>query len=192
MQKLKKTKGKTLCLSGLPHNKIALAGQDTNIYIWDTLTSKWTRTLKMHTDWVTSLERLPSERLASGSRNGVIYIWHTPTGKCIRQMNPTKKSVTALAALPDNLLAAQSNGSVYVLNTETKECLQKLCLPKTNSFHLSALPNNKLAWGSISDTEIAIQILGYAKKQKLEKEIVALQAPPQDDAQQKGWHCAVS
>ena len=60
--------------------RLASAGQDQAIRLWDAETGREIATLRGHTNWVEALGWSPDDRrLASGSHDGTIKLWDAAT-----------------------------------------------------------------------------------------------------------------
>jgi WD40 repeat protein len=60
--------------------RLATAGNDRTVRIWDAATGQHLHTLTGHTDWVQSAAYHPDgTRLATGANDGTVRIWDTAT-----------------------------------------------------------------------------------------------------------------
>jgi WD40 repeat protein len=62
--------------------RLASAGEDGTVKVWDTATGQETLTLKGHTGRVRSLAWSPDgQRLASAGEDGTVKVWEADTGQ---------------------------------------------------------------------------------------------------------------
>jgi WD40 repeat protein/serine/threonine protein kinase/tetratricopeptide (TPR) repeat protein len=103
--------------------RLASAGVDRTIKIWDAATARELTTLRGHTDLVTSLAWSPDgRRLASGGlRDLSVRLWDADTGQEIATLRGHGANVVALSWAPDSrrLVSVDNGESVVVWNAET-------------------------------------------------------------------------
>jgi WD40 repeat protein/tRNA A-37 threonylcarbamoyl transferase component Bud32 len=81
--------------------RVASAGADRAVKVWDRWTLREARTLSGHTDQVTALAFSPDgENLASGSADGAVRVWHAASGKTLAAFQAHAGRVTGLAFDP--------------------------------------------------------------------------------------------
>ncbi len=103
--------------------KLASAGRDKTVRIWDVKTGETLRTLKGHTDDVYIVAYSPDgSMLASGGDDDAVYIWDPNTGKLLRTLNGH-----SVAFSPDgSMLASGGDDNVVIWNPETGKALRTL------------------------------------------------------------------
>lgn len=91
-------------------SRIAIAGPQKIVRIFDSLTGEKLLDLKKHTDWIYSLRYSPDGiLLASGDRSNGLILWEADTGNLYSQYNSHKGAVRSLDFRPDsNVLASGS------------------------------------------------------------------------------------
>ena len=118
----------TYAMQFMTKNKqLAFASNTCGIYIHDSLSGEWTRTLKGHTHVVWTLELLDENTLASGSIDTHIRIWNVDSGQCVRTFTGHTEWVLSLRALPGDRLASGSRDkTIRIWNVNSGECIQSI------------------------------------------------------------------
>ena len=90
--------------------RIAIAGPQKIIRIFDSVTGEVIVEMKKHTDWIFSLRYSPDGiLLASGDRSNGLIVWEADSGRLYSQLNGHKGSIRALDFRADsNVLASAS------------------------------------------------------------------------------------
>ncbi|MEM8735927.1 MAG: hypothetical protein AAGG44_16985, partial [Planctomycetota bacterium] len=90
--------------------RIALAGPQKIIRIYDTLTGELVVQLKKHTDWIFALRYSPDGiLLASGDRSNGLIVWEADNGNLYSQLNGHKDAIRGIDFRADsNVLASCS------------------------------------------------------------------------------------
>ena len=102
-------------------NRVATAGYDTNIKLWDTITGQELMTLEDHSRFVNSVTFSPDgQRLASASDDGFIIVWDAETGERQGVLSGENGTIRALAFSPDNNYLATANGDATVRIWDTR------------------------------------------------------------------------
>ncbi|RMF43048.1 MAG: hypothetical protein D6753_06180 [Planctomycetota bacterium] len=105
--------------------RIALAGPQKIIRVFDTVTGEVVLQLKKHTDWVYTLRYSPDGiLLASGDRSNGLLVWEADTGTLYADLRGHKGEIRSLDFRPDsNVLASSSlDGTVKLWDMfESKE-----------------------------------------------------------------------
>jgi WD40 repeat protein len=102
--------------------RLASAGLDKTVTLWDAASGREIRTLKGHTDSVYSVAYSPDgRRLASAGQNGTVRVWDAETGQEIRTLTGRTGWVHSVAFSPDGrrLASAGQDGTVKVWDAET-------------------------------------------------------------------------
>jgi WD40 repeat protein len=96
--------------------KLAAAGGNSNVVIWDAASGKEQVTLRGHTAAVNALAFHPDNRhLASGSEDGTVKLWDVVTGREVRSFqHPTRDWVRAVAFSRDGRLLASAGRDLAV------------------------------------------------------------------------------
>ena len=83
---------------------------DTNVALWDPYNRKLLKTLKGHTDFITSVAFSPDSRtLASGSWDNTVLLWNIADGKLITTLRGHTDRVLAVAFSPDGRTLASGS-----------------------------------------------------------------------------------
>ena len=122
-----------------PNRKILASGStDKTIKIWDLSTGKLIRTLKGHTQSVTSVAIAPSLKgsdstVISGSADRSVKIWNLFTGQLIHSLEGHATSITSLAINPANRSAnnktfasGSTDKTIKIWNLSTGELISTL------------------------------------------------------------------
>jgi WD40 repeat protein len=99
------------CVAYSPDGKrLATAGKDHTIKVWDPDTGREVLTLKGHRDWVSAVVFSPDgKRLASGGSDGMVRVWDLHTGKELLTLRQYIW-VAAVAFSPDGKRLASASG----------------------------------------------------------------------------------
>jgi WD domain, G-beta repeat len=159
---------RALTVSGQPHeatcvscspdgNRLASAGQDHAIRVWDTLQAtssaagKDLFTLRGHTDWVACLCFSPDgKRLASGSADHTVKVWDLSTGQVLLTLDGHCGSIHCISFSPDGkrLAAGSADQIVKIWDLATGQILLTLKGQATGThFLLYSPPCQRLAGG---------------------------------------------
>jgi WD40 repeat protein len=95
-------------LALLPDGRVASAGLDARVCVWDALVGTCMHRLQGHTMAVHTLAVLPDGTLASGGEDGNVIVWDPKTGECLLKLTGPRGAVHGLTVLPDGKLAAAS------------------------------------------------------------------------------------
>jgi WD40 repeat protein len=102
--------GKVRALSVLPDGRIATAGDDLVIRIWEGETSRGelqcVRQLRGHIKAVEALAVLLDGRLVSASQDKTMRVWDVEKESCVRILDGHVATVRAMQPLPEGFLAS--------------------------------------------------------------------------------------
>jgi WD40 repeat protein len=124
-------KGRVTALAWRPDGRrLATAGDDLRIHIWDPATGKLMLSLeKVNEKPITCLAYSPrTSLLASASADHTVKIWNPQTGKKIHTLARHKDHVTSVSFSPDGRRLASSSGdhTVMLWNVDTGSLLRTL------------------------------------------------------------------
>jgi uncharacterized protein with WD repeat len=96
--------------------RLASAGFDREVKVWDAATGQVVLNLPGHTDWVHSVAFSPDGRwLASASMDGVVKVWDTATGHQARTLKEkASRGAIRVAFSPDGKRLASASGNQTV------------------------------------------------------------------------------
>jgi WD40 repeat protein len=96
--------------------RLASAGRDEMVKVWDTATGQETLTLRAHTMIPSVAFRPDGRRLASAGWDGTVRLWDPDTGQEIRTLKGHADVVFSVAFSPDGrrLASASGDGTVKV------------------------------------------------------------------------------
>ena len=119
------------CIAWSPHGRsLAVAGDATEVEVWDVQTGSVSSTYTGHTDIVTSVSWSPCGRyLASASRDGTVQIWNAATGTTERLLRQSASiHVHVVAWSPDGctLAWAGSDWIIHIWDLRTARPVQVL------------------------------------------------------------------
>ena len=106
------------------NNRLASAGADGEIIIWDINSRKQVLTLRGHVGWIYALAFSKDGRLASGSYDGIVKIWNMVTAKLEFEITSVKPySITSLAFSADgnSLAIASADKIINLWDVQTRE-----------------------------------------------------------------------
>jgi WD40 repeat protein len=110
--------GRIMALAYRPDGqRLATAGQDRCIRIWDTANGRVQLTIKeAHGKPITSLDYSPSNHLlASGSDDGTIKIWNANTGKVLHTLAKHQDHVSSVSFSQDSKRLASAGGDRTIM-----------------------------------------------------------------------------
>lgn len=111
-------------------SRIASAGLDRTVRIWDTANGQLLHTLTGHSDAVNSVAFTPDgTRLASGSADGLVLVWNVADGVLLSALEGVDDGgVNGVAFHPDGerLAAVYANATVRIWNATTRRPLLRL------------------------------------------------------------------
>jgi WD40 repeat protein len=94
-------------------SRVAAAGNDRAVWVWDAASGKELRTLPGHADWVTALAFSPDGRLlASAGADRVVKLWDAASGRLRATLRGHSVPVSALAFSPDGKTLASGGARV--------------------------------------------------------------------------------
>jgi WD40 repeat protein len=103
------------------HELIACGSSDKLVRIYSTKSGKLLRTIKKHTDWVTSVSfSSDGTKLATGDRNGGLHLWDPRTGTILYTLAEHQGRIAGLSwRVGGNVLAsAGDDGKLILWDTE--------------------------------------------------------------------------
>jgi WD40 repeat protein len=134
-----------LALAVLPDGRLASAGADRVVRIWDPSATVTSVPLRGHTDFVLALAALPDGRLASAGADRVVRIWDPAGDTPAIELTGHTGTVAALAVLPDGRLASGGNDSVVrVWDPAGDTAAVELTGHTSPVWRLAALPDGRL------------------------------------------------
>jgi WD40 repeat protein len=144
--------------------KLASAGDDRTVKLWDVATRRELRTLKGHTKAVWSLAFSPDgARLASASQDGTVKLWDTATGAELFTLKGQTKAggSVAFSAYGKRLAAAGADGTVTLWDARPRGDTDVEAALLLNTLYAKPLPRSAVR------TAVAKQlILTEAVRQK--------------------------
>jgi WD40 repeat protein/nucleoside phosphorylase/uncharacterized protein YjbI with pentapeptide repeats len=109
--------------------RLASAGNDSTLRIWDATTGEALATLTGHQDWVLSCAYSPDgRRLASAGFDSTLRIWDATTGEALATLTGHKEVFLSCAYSPDGrrLASASSDSTLRIWDATTGEALATL------------------------------------------------------------------
>ncbi|MDJ0774357.1 MAG: serine/threonine-protein kinase [Mastigocoleus sp. MO_167.B18] len=156
------------------NRKILASGStDKTIKIWDLSTGKLIRTLRGHTQSVTSIAITPSAAgsdtiLVSGSADRTIKIWNLSTGKLVNTLKGHTQSITSLAINPNDRLSnnqtfasGSTDKTIKIWNLSTGELIRTLADAKEAVSSLAYSWDGKIMVSGSEDKTIKIWRLSH-------------------------------
>jgi WD40 repeat protein/serine/threonine protein kinase len=116
-------------------DRLASAGHDRTILLWDAATGELLRTIRGHTDAVYALAYSPDgRRLVSASWDRTLKLWDTSTGNELRTFGPHKEDVYRVAFSPDGryIASATAGNTLHLWDAETGQ--ERLTRTEKHSF----------------------------------------------------------
>ena len=105
--------------------RIAAAGDDHRVRVWDVQTRELVHLLQGHTDWVRSVRFSPDGKwLASAGNDRRLMLWDVRTGKPLRTSELSEGAIASLAFHPDGTRIAAAGYQRTVNIYETSTCRQ--------------------------------------------------------------------
>jgi WD40 repeat protein len=101
--------------------RVASAGDDATIRIWDVPSAACERVLSGHTDWIWALAALPDGRLVSGAarEDDTLRVWNAASGECVAVIPLAGGGVASVAALAGSQVAAAcGDGAVRICDVD--------------------------------------------------------------------------
>jgi WD40 repeat protein/energy-coupling factor transporter ATP-binding protein EcfA2 len=136
--------------------RLASAGNDGTVRVWDASTGKNIRTLTWHTSLVYAVAWSPVEQqLASGGVEGAMSLWNARTGEIIATLSGHTASVQAVAYSPDGqtLASASSDATVRLWNVRTGKNTAKLSGHSNEVYGVAWSPDGRqVASASLDNT----------------------------------------
>lgn len=109
--------------------KIATAGRDRVVVVWDKKSGQQLLELRGHIAEVLAVAFSPDgKQIATGSEDDTLRLWEASTGKPIFRFHEAVDGITSVAWMPDGkrLVAASRDKNVYVFDVNTKELVKTL------------------------------------------------------------------
>ena len=127
--------------------RLASAGEDGTVRVWDTATSKAIFPLRGHTGPVWGVAFSPDgRRVASAGQDGTVRLWDAATGQQLRKLEEHTGVVRGVAFSHDGRLAsAGRDGTVKVRNAATGEILHNLTGHTGEVLGVAFSPDGRLA-----------------------------------------------
>ena len=136
--------------------RLALAGSwDRSVKIWNISKGTLLRTLKGHSDWVTSVAISPDGRLAlSGSDDNTVRVWNISDGEPLHTLRGHSADVNAVAFSPDSrrALSGSWDQTVKVWNVSDGELLRSFEGHCADVNAVAFSPDGRLALSGSADT----------------------------------------
>lgn len=177
VQQLSTTRGAIAALAFLSENRLAVAGSDRMVRIWDIQRGAELQTLWGHEGTVRSILAFPNTPfLATGDDAGIIRIWDHVTGREWFRHRGHSTPVNALASNPNGTILVSgagkfgSRGNVRAWNTFRVPGVVELDKPKiaTSSLSFSCDGNYlaAVATGNLGETDAGYAIWNLADRDR--------------------------
>lgn len=143
------------CLQELPNGRLASAGNDNKVHIWDIQQSKETRVFNLGYE-VHALCQLADGRLATGCENKNVRLWNVDTGELKGTLSGHSYKILSLCLLPDgNLASGDFFHTLKIWNVDELSC--RITMNTNNDIYsLLVLPDGMLAAGESGNGSVSI------------------------------------
>jgi WD40 repeat protein len=142
-------------------DRIAVAGHDTTVALWQTGSLSAPETLlEGHDNAVQALAADPSGRwLASGSADSTVKLWNLETREVRRTMRGRGESVSALSFAPDGstLAAGNLDGSIKLWSATTGRALRTLSSHKARVTSIAFAASNDILASAAEDGTVRLR-----------------------------------
>ena len=122
-------------------SRIASAGRDKTVHLWDLTSPKQWITLEGQTGWTNVLAFSPDRKmLAGGGTDKAVQLWDTTTGESLATLTGHINAITALAFSPDSrtLASGSADGTLRFWRTGTRTPLPDRITGHTQSITAAA------------------------------------------------------
>lgn len=117
----------SICLTRDNRFVISSEPGGNNMFLWDVLFGKITRTFKGHTDFINSIFLSHSEKyILSGGNDKNIKLWELETGKCIQTFYGHTDFIKTVSLTPDDqfALSCGNDKTLKIWNVKTGKCIK--------------------------------------------------------------------
>lgn len=115
-------RGYVWAMCALPDGRVASAGRDASIRIWDAQGVGVTA-LVGHEQSVLAMAVLDDHRLASVSRDRSLRVWNLSTGACEKRFAPHSAAILSVVAWQGQLISGGADGDLRITHPDSGECL---------------------------------------------------------------------